>query len=95
MSGYKAEVTLNEKDSLMDLLNLEKTIVKVYALAMTEGCSKGFRTTIKKLLLEAIEDQISVFFLMTERGYAKVESASQEQLCNLKEKFSKVKSQLC
>ena len=95
MSGYKAEVTLNEKDSLMDLLNLEKSIVKVYATAITEGCSKGFRTTINKLLTEAIEDQISVFFLMTERDYAKVESAPEEQLNQLKNKYCTIKSQLC
>ena len=95
MSGYKAEVTLNEKDSLMDLLNLEKSIVKVYATAITEGCSKGFRTTVKGLLNEAVEEQVGVFFLMTERDYAKVESAPEEQLNNLKNKFCNVKSQLC
>ena len=28
MANYKAEVTLNEKDSLQDMLNLEKAMVK-------------------------------------------------------------------
>ena len=41
---YKADITLNEKDSLQDMLNLEKSLVKIYSTAMTEGASKGFRT---------------------------------------------------
>ena len=45
---YKAETTLNEKDSLQDMLNLEKNLVKVYSTAMTEGASDGFRTLIKE-----------------------------------------------
>ena len=49
-TSYKAEVTLNEKDSLQDMLNLEKSAVKLYSTAMTEGCSKGFRTLVKELL---------------------------------------------
>ena len=28
MSNYKADITLNEKDSLQDMLNLEKSLVK-------------------------------------------------------------------
>ena len=44
--SYKADITLNEKDSLQDMLNLEKSLVKIYSTAMTEGVSKGFRTLI-------------------------------------------------
>ena len=39
MTSYKAEVTLNEKDSILDLLALEKSLVKIYATALTEGVS--------------------------------------------------------
>lgn len=91
---YKAEVTLNEKDSLQDLLTLEKTMVKLYGTAMTEGCSKGFRQMVKQLLNDTANDQMEVFLLMTELDYYRVESASQEQLSKQKEKFSKIKSQL-
>jgi hypothetical protein len=48
MSNYKAEVTLNEKDSLLDLLSVEKSLVKLYALCITEGCSQGFRSVVKR-----------------------------------------------
>ena len=92
---YKAEVTLNEKDSLQDMLTLEKTIVKIYATAMTEGCSKGFRTMIEDHLSQTANDQMKVFLMMTEHDYYRVQSAPQEMLCEKKQVFSKIKSQLC
>lgn len=94
MSNYKADITLNEKDTLQDLLNLEKSMVKVYATAITEGCSKGFRTLVKNNLNEQVADQMDVFLLMTECGYAKVESAPQTTLSEQKNTFLKVKTQL-
>ncbi len=94
MSGYKSQVTLNERDSLQDMLNLEKNLVKVYALAMTEGCSKGFRNLVNQLWQETVDDQMQVFMLMTEHDYARVTSAPEEQLCAVKKEFSDIKSQL-
>ena len=91
---YKAETTLNEKDSLQDMLNLEKNLVKVYSTAMTEGASDGFRTLIKEHWNDTVEDQAKVFFMMTDHGYAKVTSAPQTTLSEEKNKFLKVKSQL-
>ncbi len=94
MDNYKADITLNEKDSLQDMLNLEKSLVKIYSTAMTEGVSKGFRTLIREHWDEAVDDQIKVFFQMTEHGYYEVESAPEETLNEQKNKFAKVKSQL-
>ncbi len=91
---YKAEVTLNEKDSLQDMLTLEKTLVKTYATAMTEGCSKGFRTIVEDHLTQTANDQMKVFLMMTEHDYYRVESAPQETLSQKKQTFSKIKSQL-
>lgn len=94
MSNYKADITLNEKDSLQDMLNLEKSLVKIYSTAITEGCSKGFRTLIKSHWQEAADDQMKVFLEMTELGYYQVESAEETMLSEQKEKFNKVKTQL-
>ena len=66
MSDYKTDVTLNEKDSLQDMLNAEKNLVKIYSTAMTEGCSQGFRTLIKSHWGETVEYQMDVFLQMTE-----------------------------
>ena len=94
MDNYKADITLNEKDSLQDMLNIEKSLVKIYSTAMTEGVSNGFRTLIQEHWNEATDDQIKVFFQMTENGYYKVESAPEQTLSEQKSKFAPVKAQL-
>ncbi|MBQ6727890.1 MAG: spore coat protein [Clostridia bacterium] len=92
--NYMKEITLNEKDSLQDMLNLEKNIAKVYSTVMTEGVSNGFRTIIKRNWNETVEDQAGVYFMMTDKGYTQVESAPETTLSEERNKFAKVKSQL-
>ena len=87
MSNYKQDITLNEQDSLQDLLNIEKQAFKMYATSLTEGVSKGFRTTVKNLMQESAEDQFTAYSLMTEQGYAEVTSAEKEQIKTTKDKF--------
>lgn len=94
MMSYKAEVTLNEKDTLTDLLAVEKSLLKLYAFAVSEGCSQGFRNVVKRHLSDIITDQMEVFLLMTELGYYKVESAPDDQTDKLKQTFSEEKSAL-
>ncbi len=94
MADYKAEVTLNEKDTLQDMLNLEKEIVKVYSTAMTEATSKGFRALVQEHWTESANDQLAVFMMMTDHDYARVQSAPETVLSEEKNKFCKVKSQL-
>lgn len=94
MTDYKNEVTLNEKDSIQDMLNAEKALTKIYATAITEGVSKGFRKTVCDNLNGAVEDQFKVFAFMTEQGYYQVQTAPREAVRETKEKFACVKSQL-
>ena len=94
MSNYKKEISLNEKDSLQDMLNLEKNMVKVYSTAITEGTSKGFRNLVKENWLGTVDSQLNVFLLMTELGYAEVQSAPATTISEEKNKFLKVKSEL-
>jgi spore coat protein CotF len=94
MSNYKADITLNEKDSLQDMLNVEKNLVKIYSTAITEGCSKGFRTLIKSHWQEVTDDQMKVFLEMTDHCYYQVQSAEETMLSEQKNKFLKVKNQL-
>ena len=93
--SYKAEITLNEKDSLQDMLNLEKQMVKVYGTAMTEGASKGFRNLVKNHWSETVKDQFDVYSMLTDHGYLQVQSAPKEMLKQQKDKFSKVSASLC
>lgn len=86
--------SLNEKDSLQDMLNLEKTIVKVYGTVITEGCSNEFRKVVQDNLNQNINDQIDVYFMMTEGGYAEVTTAEEDQVSMQREKFNQVKTEL-
>ena len=94
MADYKAQITLNEKDSITDLLTLEKTLAKVYTTALTEGVSKGFRDTVKEHLDQTLIDQFEVFSFLTEHDYMRVTSAPQQDKDTVKEQFEKVKGQL-
>ncbi len=94
MSSYKTEVTLNEKDSLQDMLILEKTLIKIYSTALTEGVSKGFCDGLKEFLLSVYDDRFTVFASMTERDYYRVSSAECRQLDEIKAKFTKIRSEL-
>lgn len=90
MDNYKAQTTLNERDSLIDLLNAEKSLVKVYSEMLTEGVSKGFRDVIKQNLDKAIQTQFEVFMLITELGYARVTSVEEQPLEKAREKYQSV-----
>ena len=94
MRTFKAEVTLNERDSLEDLLGAEKQLLKTYATVISESVSNGMRKLTEKHLKEVIDDQINVFFLMTERGYYTVSSAKEEDWEKIKQKFSAESNQL-
>ncbi len=92
--NYKAETTLNEKDSILDMLSTEKALVKLYATVITEGCTKPFRQTVRKCMERQLENQIDVFFCLTENDYFRVETAPEEQRAELKQSYQKVIGEL-
>lgn len=94
MSNYKQDITLNEKDSLVDMLILEKELVKIYALCLTEGCSLGFRKVVEENFTDAVTTQFDVFTQMTAHDYYRVHSAPEEQTQAVKNSFSSVKRQI-
>lgn len=94
MRDYKADITLNEEDSLIDLLNAEKNLLKTYAVVISESVSKGVREQVLKNLKSQVDSQINVFFLMTELDYYRVNSASEEQRSLAREKFKKSKQEI-
>ena len=65
----KSEYTLNERDSLVDLLNSEKQLVKLYGTALTEASTKQLRSLLRTQFAEAAEDQFSVFEQMQQHDY--------------------------
>lgn len=84
----KSEYTLNEKDSLTDLLNSEKALVKLYGTALTEAECKSLRTLIRTQLAEAAEDQYTVFEQMKSHDYYAPKPADKATVDEKKENFS-------
>lgn len=94
MPDYKADITLNEKDSLTDMLNAEKAVMLEYLNAVNEGVSKGFRKIVKDYLIETADDRLRVFLQLADNGYLRVHSANEEELNALRSDFSKTPRQL-
>ncbi len=94
MVNYKADITLNERDSILDMLSIEKQTVKAYSTAITEGVSKEFREVIKNNLDSGVDDQFMTFMMACEYGHAKVCSADEENLKSERERFVQIGREL-
>lgn len=94
MKGYKSEITLNEKDSLTDMLLLEKELVKIYASALTEGATRGFRNAVKSNLDGAAGDQYAVFSAMQKQGLYDPTPADRAVAVEKKQNFTQIFKEL-
>ncbi len=94
MENYKSKITLNEKDSLTDILMAEKELVKMYAQAMTEGAGKPFRSAVKSNMDGAIGDQFAVFTAMNKNGLYETTPADKAEIDKSKETYSQMLTQL-
>ena len=92
MASQKQNNQLNEKNTLQDLLFVEKEMVKMYSTAITESCGNKVRSAIKTGLTTAIGDQYAVFNLMNELGYYEPAPADKAVIDKQKDKFEKIAS---
>lgn len=94
MAKSKSECTLNEKDTLTDMLNSEKALVKLYGTAMTESSCKSLRTLLRSQFADTAEDQLTVFELMKQHDYYMPKPAEKMMIDEKKENFSSVLKQM-
>ena len=94
MENYKSKITLNEKDSLTDILMAEKELVKLYAQAITEGAGRSFRSTVKNNFEGAVADQFAVFTAMSKEGLYETKPAPKGSTDESKETFSEMLKKL-
>ena len=90
----KQQIQLNEKDSLQDMLNLEKEIVKLYSTALTEGIGAKLSPMVKNHLVDSANDQFEVFTQMAENNYYEVKPADKAVIDEQKANFKQVLAQL-
>lgn len=85
----KSLTTLNEKDTLSDVLLFEELLLNKYAAAMAKCGSGGTRGALAKAFKGACTAYDSVFGLLKERGYIPQSEADERKI---KEKLSVFKN---
>ena len=90
----KSKTTLNEQDSLQDMLECEKQLMGFYATALREGSNKHLRKELMRHYNTCAENQFTVYEEMLTRGYYQVQPAPKQQLDAKIDCFKKTEKQL-
>ena len=94
MKQKGSQAMLNEKDSLQDMLNLEKQIIQLYGMAVMESSNKSLRKLLKQNFTDVTEDQFAVFQQMVNGNYYQPKPADKATIDQKITNFTKVKDQL-
>lgn len=91
MKLTKSDCTLNEKDSLRDMLESEKQLMSLYTTALFEGSTKSVRKNFSTNLLGVAENHYLIFTQMNTRGYYEPKPADETLINEAKETYKKQK----
>ena len=94
MKITKMDCTLNEKDTLQDMLESEKQLMELYTVALFEGSTKTVRKNVSTNLLGVAENQFGLFTQMQSRGYYEPQPAKKAMIDQANCTYKKQKSQL-
>ena len=94
MKITKMDCTLNEKDTLQDMLESEKQLMELYTVALFEGSTKTVRKNFSTNLLGVAENQFGLFTQMQSRGYYEPQPAKKAMIDQVNCTYKKQKSQL-
>ena len=90
----KMDCTLNEKDTLQDLLESEKQLMTIYTTALFEGSTTAVRKNFSTNLLGVAENQFCLFEQMQTRGYYEPQPAKKAMIDEANAMFKKQKKEL-
>ncbi|MDE5721704.1 MAG: spore coat protein [Clostridia bacterium] len=94
MKLTKMDCTLNEKDTLQDMLDAEKQLMSMYTTALFEGSTKSIRKSFSTNLLGVAENQYCIFNQMQSRGYYEPQPAKKPMIDAANDTFKKQKNSL-
>lgn len=94
MKLTKMDCTLNEKDTLQDMLESEKQLMELYTVALFEGSTKSVRKNFSTNLLGVAENQYCIYTQMQSRGYYEPKPAVKTMIDEANNTFKKEKKQL-
>lgn len=90
----KMDCTLNEKDTLQDLLESEKQLMALYTTVLYESGTNSVRKNISTNLLGVAENQLCIFNQMQTRGLYQPQPATKQMLDEANATFKKQKKEL-
>lgn len=90
----KMDTTLNEKDTLQDMLEAEKQLMSLYTTALFEGSTKSVRKNFSTNLLGVAENQYCIFSQMQSRGYYEPQPAKKNMIDEANDTYKKQKKSL-
>ena len=91
MKLTKMDCTLNEKDTLQDMLESEKQLMELYTTALFEGSTKTVRKNFSTNLMGVSENQFCIFNQMQSRGYYEPQPAQKNMIDQANETYKKQK----
>ena len=94
MKLTKMDCTLNEKDTLQDMLDCEKQLMSLYTTALFEGSTKSLRNNFSQNLLAVAENQYCIYTQMNTRGYYEPKPVDKNSLDTAATTFKKQKNSL-
>ena len=83
-----ANINVNVKDSLTDILMQEKDILKVYASFLPEASCPQLRTILQKNVDTIAKQQFSVFDAMNTRGFYPLKEAEVQAITQAKQTYA-------
>lgn len=90
----KQTTTLNERDSLQDMLDTEKRLLDLYAFAYREGGSKAIRRELMRHYQSVGEGQYDLFEQMSNLGYYRTQEAKEDEISQKAADFQKTLKEL-
>ncbi|MDE7453007.1 MAG: spore coat protein [Clostridia bacterium] len=94
MKLTKMDCTLNEKDTLLDMLDAEKHLMTLYTTALFEGSTKSVRKSISANLMGVAENQYNLYTQLSSRGYVTPAPAKKDMIDQATDSYKKQKKTL-
>lgn len=88
------DCTLNEKDTLLDMLDAEKHLMTLYTTALFEGSTKSVRKNFSANLMGVAENQYNIFTQLQSRGYVEPQMAKKDMIDQTTDTYKKQKKTL-
>jgi spore coat protein F len=83
-----------DKEILLDLINDESEMIKLYSAGLAESTCPNMRQILLKNIGQAEEDQYTVFSRINNLGYDQAKPADKSEVDQAKRRYAQIQQQL-